>query len=129
MINKAILVGRLGADPKVRYTPDAVQVLNFPVATSEWKKSTDGTAQEKTEWHRVIVFGKLADRVAGLISRGTLVYIEGKIRTKSWEDRDGAKRSYTEIAAYTLRILEGKSPSEATTANNDGNDGDDDAPF
>jgi len=128
MINKAILIGRLGADPQVRYTADAVQVLNFPVATSERRKGTDGTVQEKTEWHRVTVFGKLADRVASRISKGALVYVEGKIRTKSWEDRDGNKRSYTEIAAYTLRILEGNTTGPAE-ANNCSDEGDGDMPF
>ena len=104
MINKAILVGRVGKDPEVKYTNSGTAVANYSVATNErWKK--DGETHERTEWHRIVSFGKLAEICGEYLSKGQLVYIDGKIQTREWEDRDGNKRYTTEIRALRLQLL------------------------
>ena len=98
-INKAILVGRLGRDPEVRYTSDGRAVTNFSIATSdEWKDKDTGEKRERTEWHRIVAFGKLGEICGEYLSKGRQVYIEGKLQTRSWE-KDGVTRYTTEIVA------------------------------
>ena len=105
-INKAILVGRLGRDPEVRYTPSGTAVANFTIATSEeWKDKESGDRRERTEWHRIVAFGRLGEICGEYLSKGRQVYIEGRIQTREWDDRDGNKRYTTEIVAGTMQML------------------------
>ena len=109
MINKAILVGRLGRDPEVRYTGNGTAVANFTVATSErWKDKNSGDMQERTEWHRIVAFGRLGEICGEYLSKGRQVYIEGRLQTRSWE-QDGVKRYTTEIVASEMKMLGSKS--------------------
>ncbi|MBW1808322.1 MAG: single-stranded DNA-binding protein [Deltaproteobacteria bacterium] len=150
-VNKAILIGNLGADPEARYTQGGQAVANFSLATSERWTGRDGQQQERTEWHRIVTFGKLAETCRDYLSKGRQVYVEGRIQTRSWEDRDGKKRYTTEIVAQTVRFLgqrgdrDGSSRpagSETPTNDNEGGGGggggfdsgpppigDDDVPF
>jgi len=105
-INKAILIGNLGADPEIRYTQSGTPVANFSIATSDvWKDKETGERQEKTEWHRIVCWRKLAEIAGDYLKKGKQIYIEGKLQTRSWEDRDGIKRYTTEIMCTTLRML------------------------
>ena len=107
-VNKVILVGNLGKDPEVRYTPSGVTVANFSLATSEeWKDKESGQKQERTEWHKVVAWRRLGEICGEYLKKGSQVYIEGKIQTKSWDDRDGNKRYTTEIIAQKLRTMLG----------------------
>ena len=97
-INKVILVGNLGRDPEIRYTADGRPIANFPVATSEtWNDRNSGERREKTEWHRVVVFGKLAEICGEYLAKGRQVYIEGKLQTRKWQGQDGQDRYTTEV--------------------------------
>lgn len=119
MINKVILVGRLGADPEVRYTPDGLMITNLRLATDEVRKDRNGERLQKTEWHRVVTFGKLAEICGKYLSKGRLIYVEGKIRTQQWQDKDGNKRYTTDIIASNMQMLESKGgarPDDATSA-------------
>jgi single-strand DNA-binding protein len=105
MVNKAILVGNLGRDPEVRYTPGGTAVANFTVATSErWKDKTTGEMKEQTEWHRIVAWGRLGEICGEYLARGKQVYIEGRIQTRSWE-KDGVTRYTTEIVAQEMKML------------------------
>ncbi len=108
MINKVILVGRLGADPEVRYTADGTMVTNFRIATDEVRKTKDGEKSQKTEWHKIVTFGKLAEICGSYLVKGKLVYIEGRLQTRSWEDKEGVKRFTTEIVAGNMQMLDSK---------------------
>lgn len=106
-INKVILVGRLGRDPEVRYTPSGVTVANFSIATSdEWKDKETGQKQEKTEWHRIVAWRRLGEICGEYLRKGKQIYVEGKLQTRSWEDRDGNKRYTTEIVAQNMQMLD-----------------------
>lgn len=109
-VNKAILVGNLGRDPEIRYTPNGTAVANFTMATTESIRSKDGGREDRTEWHRIVAFGRLAEICGQYLAKGRQVYIEGRIQTRDWEDRDGNKRSTTEIVANTMQML-GSPPS------------------
>jgi len=114
MVNKAILIGRLGGDPEVRHTPDGLMITNFNLATDESRKDKSGErVQKKTQWHRIVTFGKLAEIAGKYLSKGKMVFIEGRIQTRSWEDKDGNKRSTTEIIASNMRMLEPKGAAKA----------------
>ncbi|TAN64449.1 single-stranded DNA-binding protein [bacterium] len=104
-INKVILVGNLGKDPEMRYTPGGLAVCNFSLATTEKKKDKEGKLQEKTEWHKVVVFDKLAEICGQYLSKGKQIYIEGRIQTRAWDDKAGVKRYTTEIVATTMQML------------------------
>ncbi len=105
-INKAIIVGRLGKDPEMRYMPDGTAVANFSIATSEdWKDKATGEKKERTEWHRIVAFRKLGEMCGEYLSKGKQVYIEGRIQTRSWDDKDGNKRYTTEIVASDMQML------------------------
>ncbi|RJP82765.1 MAG: single-stranded DNA-binding protein [Desulfobacteraceae bacterium] len=104
-INKAIIVGRVGKDPEIRYFQDGKAVANFTIATSEeWKDKATGEKKEKTEWHRIVAFGRLGEICGEYLSKGKQVYIEGQIKTRSW-DKDGITRYTTEIVADKMQML------------------------
>ena len=112
-INKAILVGRLGRDPEVRYTPDGRAVSSFSIATSdEWKDKETGEKKERTEWHRIVAFGKLGEICGEYLSKGRQVHVEGKLQTRSWE-KDGVTRYTTEIVATDVQFLGGRDSNES----------------
>jgi len=104
-VNKAILIGNLGADPETRFTQGGQAVSNFRIATSEKWSGKDGQQKESTEWHRIVTFGKLAETCRDYLSKGRQVYVEGRIQTRQWDDRDGNKRYTTEVVAQTVRFL------------------------
>jgi len=108
-VNKAILVGNLGKDPEVRYMPGGEAVANITLATTDTWKDKSGTKQEKTEWHRVSFFGRQAEVVGEYLKKGSQVYIEGRIQTRKWQDKDGQDRYTTEIVADRMQMLGGKS--------------------
>jgi single-strand DNA-binding protein len=118
-VNKVIIIGRLGQDPEVRYTPNGQAVANFTVATSEnWTDKTSGNKQERTEWHRIVVWGRLAELCKDYLKKGRQVYIDGRLQTRNWDDRDGKKRYITEIVANTIQFLGSsseRSDSDTTT--------------
>ena len=108
-INKVIIVGNLGADPETRYMPSGRAVTNLSVATSEtWKDKQTGEQKERTEWHKVAMFNRLAEIAAEYLRKGSQVYIEGKLRTRKWQDRDGNDRWTTEIVADEMQMLGGR---------------------
>ncbi len=108
-INKAILVGNLGKDPETRYTPSGSAVTNITVATSEsWKDKQTGETQERTEWHRVVFFNRLAEVAGEYLKKGSQVYIEGKIQTRKWQDNNGNDRWTTEIVGNEMQMLGGR---------------------
>jgi len=105
-INKVILVGNLGADPETRYMPSGKAVTNIRIATSEgWKDKQTGDLQERTEWHRVVLFDKLGEIAAEYLRKGSQVYIEGSIRTRKWQDKEGKDQYTTEIVAREMQML------------------------
>jgi len=111
-INKAIIVGNLGRDPEIRYLPDGTAVANFSVATKDaWTDKQTGERREKTEWHRIVAFKRLAEICGQYLHKGKQVYIEGRLQTKEWEGQDGVKRSTTEIIADTMQMLGTKGDS------------------
>lgn len=113
-VNKVILIGNLGADPEIKYTQGNVPVANLRVATSErWQDRSSGEWQEKTEWHRVVAWRGLAERAERFLAKGKQVYIEGRLETRKWQDRDGNDRYTTEIIARTLMILGRREEGEA----------------
>lgn len=115
MINKAILIGNLGSDPEVRYTQSGTAVANFNIATTEKWKGQDGQMQEQTEWHRIVAFARLGEICGEYLSKGSKVYIEGRIQTRKWEDRDGNARYTTEIVAREMKMLDSKGASSGVS--------------
>ena len=105
MVNKVILIGNLGADPEIRYTQTGTPVANFRIATTEVWKKQDGSKEEQTEWHRIVAFKRLAEVCGEYLQKGSKVYIEGKLQTRKWEDRDGNTRYTTEIVAREMKML------------------------
>lgn len=113
-INKVILVGNLGADPDTRYMPSGSAVTNLSLATSEsWKDKQTGEQKERTEWHKVAMFNRLAEIAAEYLRKGSQVYIEGKLRTRKWQDRDGNDRWTTEVVADEMQMLGGRGGGSA----------------
>jgi len=106
-VNKVILVGRLGQDPEVRYTSNGGAVANFSIATNESWTDKQGQKQERTEWHRIVVWGKLGELCGQYLSKGRQAYIEGRLQTREWNDKDGNKRYTTEIVAQNIQFLGG----------------------
>lgn len=108
-INKVILVGNLGGDPEVRYMPSGGAVTTISIATSEtWKDKDSGDNQERTEWHRVVFFNRLAEIAGEYLKKGSKVYVEGSLRTRKWQDKDGQDRYTTEIVAKEMQMLDSK---------------------
>jgi single-strand DNA-binding protein len=141
-LNKVILIGNIGRDPELRYTASGQPVANFSLATSEAWTNRDGEREQRTEWHRIVAWGRLAEICGEHLSKGKQVYVEGRLQTREWEDRDGNKRRTTEVTAQQLLMLgrrgdapspdapspdasETESPSEAGPAEG----GPDDIPF
>jgi single-strand DNA-binding protein len=146
-VNKVILVGNLGNDPETKYMPSGSAVTNLSVATNEsWKDKQTGEQKERTEWHRVAMFGRLAEIAAEYLRKGSQVYIEGKLRTRKWQDQQGNDKYTTEIIADEMQMLGGRSgggapamgggsggpppaPPSAGSGGGSSNDFDDDIPF
>ncbi|MDA0679438.1 MAG: single-stranded DNA-binding protein [Proteobacteria bacterium] len=143
-VNKVILVGNLGNDPETKYMPSGSAVTNLSVATNEsWKDKQTGEQKDRTEWHRVAMFGRLAEIAAEYLRKGSQVYIEGKLRTRKWQDQQGNDKYTTEIIADEMQMLGGRSgggaPASGGSGDNGGpppgppsggpNDFDDDIPF
>lgn len=141
-VNKVILIGNLGQDPEVRYMPNGNAVANVTLATSEsWKDKNSGETHERTEWHRVVFFRRLAEIVGEYVKKGSKIYVEGRLQTRKWQDNDGQDRYTTEIIADNMQMLDGSrfndegssSPSSSAPApapTPDDDDGfDDDIPF
>lgn len=106
-LNKVMLIGRLGQDPELRYTQSGAAVTSFNLATNETWNDSAGKKQEKTEWHRIVVWGKQAENCAKYLKKGRQAYVEGRLATREYEDRNGAKRSVTEITAQTVQFIDG----------------------
>ena len=113
-LNKAMIIGRLGQDPEVRYTQSNTAVANMSIATSERYKDSTGEWKENTEWHRVVAWGRTAEICQEYLKKGSLVYIEGPIQTRQWEDKDGQTRYTTEIKALTMTMLDSKGSNGAS---------------
>lgn len=141
-LNRATLIGRLGQDPEVRYTQSNTAVANFSLATNERYKDRNGEFQEKTEWHRIVAWGRTAEICQEYLKKGSLVYIEGPIETREWEGKDGQKRYTTEIKALTMQMLDSRGDMPQGSPSKPGNqsaasveidesfdDMDDDLPF
>ena len=115
-INKVILIGNVGKDPEVRHLDSGVAVASFPLATSETYKNKDGQKVTNTEWHNIVIWRGLAEVAEKYVKKGNPLYIEGKIRTRSWDDKDGNKRYTTEIVADNMQMLGSKQSSEETAS-------------
>ena len=108
-VNKVILIGNLGSDPEVRYTPDGVPVANFSLATTEsWNDRNTGERQERTEWHRLVLWRRQAEVAQQYLKKGSKVYVEGKLQTRSWDDQSGQKRYTTEIVVFDMQMLDSR---------------------
>ncbi|MDR2124821.1 MAG: single-stranded DNA-binding protein [Desulfovibrio sp.] len=112
MVNKVILIGRLGRDPELRYTSNGLPIANLRIATDESYTDREGNRVEKTEWHTVVVFQREAENCANYLSKGRLVYVEGSLQTRKWQDQQGQDRYSTEVKAMRVRFLERKSSRE-----------------
>ena len=138
-VNKVIIIGNLGSDPELRYTPNGAAVATLSVATNEVWKDNDGNQQQRTEWHRVVLWRKLAEVAGQYLKKGSQVYVEGRLQTRSWDDKDGVKRYTTEIIGNNMQMLGrkdadgpvpeaplpdkmGEPPSNAGGANEEGDD-------
>ena len=141
-VNKVVLVGHLGGDPETRFTASGAAVANFNLATNESWRDANSEIQDKTEWHRCVMFGKSAELGGDLLKKGQLVYVEGKLQTRNWEDKDGVKRYTTEVLCEMFTMLGRKmdneggaqeAPSQASNdssnSSSDSSDDDDDLPF
>lgn len=114
-VNKVILIGNLGHDPEIRYTTSGQAVAHFTLATTEVRTNKDGQKQEFTEWHRIVAWGRLAEISGEYLSKGKRVYIEGTLRTRTWEDKEGKKRWTTEVFAKNMQMLGGPSGDKVTS--------------
>ena len=119
-VNKVILVGNLGKDPEMRSTPGGQTVANFTLATNEQWTDKGGQKQERTEWHRIVAWGKLAEMCQSYLSKGRQVYVEGRISTRQWDDKDGNKRSTTEVVASQVVFLGGRGEGGSGSAGGSG---------
>ena len=139
-VNKVILVGNLGSDPEIKTTPTGQQVANFSLATSEsWTDKATGEKQEKAEWHRLVLWRKLAEIAGQYLNKGAKIYVEGKLQTRSWDDKDGQKRYATEVVVDQMEMLGGGERQNAPAARYEqpapapfvasGSPDDDDLPF
>ena len=123
-INKVILIGNLGAKPEVRYTPGGGAVANLRLATSEsWKDKNTGEFQERTEWHRVVLFGKLAETAEKFLDKGSKIYVEGRLQTRKWQDKDGRDTYSTEIVANDMQMLDGRGGGAASAGTSEASGG------
>ena len=119
-VNKAIIVGNLGRDPEIRYAASGAAIANVSIATTDsWKDKQTGENTDKTEWHRVVFFGRLAEIVGEYLKKGSQVYVEGRLQTRKWQDQNGQDRYSTEIVANEMQMLGGRGPGGATEDNFD----------
>lgn len=119
-INKVILIGNLGSDPEARYTPGGNAVVTVNIATStSWKDKQSGEMQERTEWHRVVFFNRLAEIVNEYLRKGSKVYVEGSLRTRKWTDKNNVEKYTTEIVANEMQMLDGRGAGQSATADHD----------
>ena len=125
-VNKVILVGRLGRDPETRYTGGGQAVANFSVATDESYKDKNGERQKRTEWHKIVVWGKQAEIAQQYLKKGSLIFIEGRIQSREWQDKEGQKRTSFEIVASNFRMLGGRAAGAAAGAGGAARSGGDD---
>ena len=121
-VNKVILIGRLGKDPEMKYTPSGTAVANFTMATNESIRDKEGNYTEQTEWHRVVAFGRTAEVAGEYMTKGKLVYIEGRLQTRSWDDQNGQKKYMTEIICNNLQLLGGRGETDTKSADSPVND-------
>lgn len=128
-LNKVLLIGHLGSDPESRFMTSGSAVTNFNLATNESWRSADGETKDKTEWHRIVIFGKMAETAAEYMKKGQLVYIEGRLQTRSWEDKDKVKRYTTEILCDNFTMLGSKRDGGRSTQKESSDSSDDDLPF
>ncbi len=112
-VNRVIILGRLGTDPEVKYTQGGTAVTRFNVATNESWLNKEGQKEEKTEWHRIVVWGKQAENCGQYLAKGRQVYVEGRLQTSNWEDKDGNKRYTTEIIAQTVQFIDSRAEGSA----------------
>ena len=121
-VNRVILIGNLGRDPELRYTQGGSAVANFTLATNERWRDKDGNNQERTEWHRIVVWGRSAENCAQYLQKGRSAYVEGRLQTREWEDKDGNKRNTTEVNALTVQFLGGRGDSGGKGGGGSGGD-------
>lgn len=116
-VNKVILIGNLGSDPEVKYIPNGSAVANFSLATSEsWTDKSSGERQERTEWHRLVLWRKLAEIAGQYLKKGGKIYVEGKLQTRSWDDQSGQKRYTTEVVVDEMQMLDGRGEGGSSSA-------------
>lgn len=115
-LNKVMLIGRLGADPEVRYTQSNTAVATLNLATTERYKDSNGELQESTEWHRIVAWGRLAEICQQYMKKGGQIYVEGSLQTRAWEDKEGQKRYTTEVKALSIQMLDSKSSGGADSS-------------
>ena len=118
-LNKVMLIGRLGRDPEVRHTGSGTAVANFSIATSERRKSQSGEWEEHTEWHDIVAFGKLADICQKYLNKGKQIYIEGRLQTRKWQDKEGQQRRKTEVVADEMLMLGSKGDGAGSSSRDD----------
>ena len=131
-VNKVILVGNLGQDPEARFTPQGTAVTNLSIATNETWKNQNGEPQDRTEWHRIVMYGKMAETAAEYMKKGQMVYVEGRLETNEWEDQNQVKRKTTQVRCDNFTMLGRRQEGSQTTESAGGEQvesGDDDIPF
>ena len=136
-LNKVILIGNLGQDPEARFTPQGTAVTNLSVATNESWKDQSGDTQDRTEWHRVVMYGRMAETASEYMKKGQMVYVEGRLHTREWEDKNQIKRRTTEISCDNFTMLgkrsdnagSGRAAPDSVPNPKSGSDSDDDLPF
>ncbi len=116
-VNKVILIGRLGKDPEIRKINTTTTVCNFPLATNESYKNQDGTYTEQTEWHNIVMWRGVAERAERILKKGSTIYVEGKLRTRSWEDKENNKRYTTEVVVENFQLLDKREPGTGNSGN------------
>ena len=127
-VNKVVIVGHIGADPETRFTPSGTAVANFNLATNESRKSSEGEYRDHTEWHSCVLFGKRAEFAGEYLKKGQLVYLEGRLQTRSWEDDSGIKKYKTEVVGNEITML-GKKVGTGSASQEENNASDDHLPF
>ena len=128
-VNHVVLIGHLGKVPDIKYLPTGLTIANFSLATSEKRKKQDGSYEDKTEWHKIVCLGRLAEICGEYLTEGSLVYIEGKIQSRYWEDKEGNKKGTTEILASRLQMLDKKRDGSKDDSSGGGVPVDEEVPF
>ncbi len=123
-VNKVILIGNLGKDPEIKYLEGNIAKANFSLATSEWHKDKQGNKVEQTEWHHIVLWRSMAESAEKMLKKGTQVYIEGKLQTRQWVDKDNVKRNITEIVGESFLVLQKKESTNSQSSNSENVDSD-----